>query len=110
MMGIVKDADHHNGDEDEQDQGYARHDHDVAGPARLLLSDGPGKGRQIDFGSRAFQPFRSLPRSFRPRIGDGVARIGFDPGECFSLVLRSRIIVKPCQQARSFRLDLFPAV
>ncbi len=111
MVHPAECANRHDCGEDEQDHGNAGHDHDVAGQSTLLLfSDDIRDGREIDLSCRAFQPFRSFPGRLCPSIGNRVEWIGLDPRANFGLVLRNRIAVKPCQQARGFRLDLFPAV
>ena len=111
MIDIVEGADRDDRGKDEQDHRDASDDQDVARQAALLLfSNDLADGGQIDISRRAFQSFRSFPRSLRARISDCVARICFDPGANVGFVLGSRIAVKLCQQARGFRLDLFPAV
>lgn len=75
----------------------------------LLFADNLRHGRQRDFGGSAFQSLSSFPGRFCAREGYGVARVGLDPVTKFGLVLRTRAVIEPGQQACGFRLDRVPA-
>lgn len=97
--------------DDEEEDGERGCDHDVAGEAALVFfADDLFDRGQRNLGSGALQPVGGFPSRFGAGEGDGVARIGFDPGADLRFFLRRRGAVKPDQQARRFRFYRGPAV